>query len=443
MDNQDIIWNSDVIDNQDIIWNSDVIDNQDIIWNSDVMDNQDIMWDFDVIDNQSIMWNSDINKKGIKQLSWINNLTELKTFIDLNKRRPSHHKDTEKVLYVWLYNQVVNRKIKTKIMNNENIRNIWDHFIEDYDQYFLSNEKIWNNNLTELKKFIDLNERRPSENKDTEKVLSKWLSHQLYNRKTENNIMNNENIRNIWDSFIKDYKKYIISNEELWNNNLTELKTFIDLNKRRPSIYKKTEKVIGKWLSHQLINIKNKRNIMINEDIRNTWNHFIKDNNQYFISNRELWNNNLTELKIFIDLNKRKPSICKGTEKMLGIWLSAQLQNRKTEKKIMINEDIRNIWDRFIKDNNQYFMSNKELWYNNLTELKIFIDLNKRKPSTYKGTEKMLGIWLSTQLQNRKTEKKTMINEDIRNAWDRFIKDNNQYLISNNELLTSKLAEFR
>ena len=92
-----------------------------------------------------------------------------------------------------------------------------------------------------------------------------------------------------------------------------------------------------------------------------------------FISNEELWTNNLSELKIFIDLNKRRPNISKETEKVLYSWVSTQLVNRKAKKKIMLNEDIRGLWDIFIKDYQQYFISNEELWTNNLTELKAFL----------------------------------------------------------------------
>ena len=168
-------------------------------------------------------------------------------------------------------------------MLDENIRNTWDSFIKDYQQYFISNEELWTNNLTELKAFIDLNKRRPYEKKETKKVLGKWLANQFANKKAEKSSMLNENIRNSWDNFIKDYKQYFISNEELWTNKLTELKIFIDLNKRRPSEGKKeTEKVLSKWLSHQLDNRKNEKQIMLDEDVKNSWDIFIKDYQQYF-----------------------------------------------------------------------------------------------------------------------------------------------------------------
>ena len=181
------------------------------------------------------------------------------------------------------------------------------------------------------------------------------MTKQLKNRKKKRYIMNNKDIRNTWDSFIKDYEQYFLSNKELWTNNLIKLKTFIDLNKRKPSQNKKTERVLSSWLSKQLNNGKTKKKIMVNEDIKNTWNSFIKDYNQYFLSNEELWTNNLTNLKTFIDLNKCKPSQSKKTEKVLCSWLSKQLKNRKIKKQIMFNEDIRNTWDSFIKDYNQYF----------------------------------------------------------------------------------------
>ena len=239
--------------------------------------------------------------------------------------------------------------------------------------------------------------------------------------------MNNKNIRNTWDTFMKDYKQYFISNEELWTNNLTKLKRFIDLNKRKPKDTKNIEKMLGRWLATQLKHRKTEKKIMLNKDIRNVWDIFVKDYNQYFLSNKELWTNNLTKLKGFIDLNKRRPNDKKETEKLLSMWLSTQLKHRKIEKYIMLNENTRDVWDSFIKDYNQYFLSNEELWTNNLTELKTFIDLNKRKPYKKINTEKMLNIWLTTQLKQRKIEKYIMLNENIKNTWDDFIKDYNKY----------------
>ena len=50
---------------------------------------------------------------------------------------------------------------------------------------------------------------------------------------------------------------------------------------------------------------------------------------------------------------------------MLGSWVAHQLNNRKAEKYNMLNEDVKNAWDNFIKDYQVYFISNEELWTNN------------------------------------------------------------------------------
>ena len=374
---------------------------------------------------------------------WTNNLTKLKTFIDLNERRPNNNKKTEKVMGSWLNTQLGNRKAEKQIMINEDIRGLWDSFIKDYNQYFFSNKELWTNNLTELKIFMDLNERRPSQNKETEKALGKWLSHQLDNRKSVIQIMLNDDIRSLWDNFIKDYEHYFISNEELWTIKLDELKSFIDLNERRPSDIIKTEKALASWLGNQLNNRKTEKYNMLNEDIRGLWDSFIKDYKQYFISNEELWTIKLDELKSFIDLNERRPSDIKDTEKVLGKWLSHQLDNFKKKQHIMLSEDIRSLWDSFINDYEQYFVSNEESWTIKLDELKAFINLNERRPNKNKETEKVLGIWLTNQLVKRKAKKEIMSNEDVKNTWDNFIKDYKQYFVSNEELWTNKLTELK
>ena len=341
MNNQDIMWNFDVMDNQDVMnnqddmWDFDVMDNQDIIYNSDVMNTQDDMWDFDVIDNQDIIYNSDV----------MNNQDDMWDFDVMDNQ------DT-----MWDFDIIDNQDIICNLMNNQD--NMSDFDIMDNRDI---RQLTWDNKLAKLKAFIDLNKRRPKLKSKTEKVLVSWLSTQLRNRKKEKYNMLNEDIRNSWDRFIKDYKQYFLSNEELWTNNLTELKSFIDLNKRRPLDKKETEKVMASWLNTQIKNRKVKKNSMFNENIRGSWDNFIKDYSQYFLSNEELWTNKLTELKIFIDLNKCKPSQIKETEKVLGSWLSNQLRNRKTEKQIMSNKDIRTSWDNFIKYNEQHFISNKEL----------------------------------------------------------------------------------
>ena len=407
VNNQDIIWNPDVMNSQDIIWNPDVMNNQDIMLNPDVMNNQDIMWSPNVMNNQDIMWNSDVINN--QDIMWNPDVM--------------NNQDT-----MWNPDVMNNQDIMCNpdVMNNQDI--MWNpdvitNQVNDKNNIILFNELSWNNKLTELKKFIDLNTRKPSQNIETERLIFSWVTNQLRNRKMKINGMLNDNIRELWDAFIKDYGQHFLSNEELWNNSLTELKKFIDLNKRKPLYSKKTEKQLTSWMCHQVTNRKTETNNMCNIYIKHSWDNFIKDYSQYFILSIELWDNNLTKLKEFIDFNKRKPLNTNIIEKIMALWLNYQLKHRKTKTKVMNNKDIRDVWDIFIKDYKQYFLSNVEIWTNNLIKLTKFIDLNKHKPSSIKKTEKVLYSWLNNQLINRKIEKKIMSNKKIRDVWDTFIED--------------------
>ena len=139
----------------------------------------------------------------------------------------------------------------------------------------LNGEEMWFKRLDELKKFIDKNERRPT--KKDSKSLCYWISTQIKNYKLKKHIMEDENIRKIWNNFINDdkYKCYFYSNIDEWNENFNLLKKYIDDNKKKPLI--KDDKKLKFWWSHQITNYKSKKKIMKDENIYATWNQFITD----------------------------------------------------------------------------------------------------------------------------------------------------------------------
>ena len=93
---------------------------------------------------------------------------------------------------------------------------------------------------------------------------------------------------------------------------------------------------------------------MKNEEIRNEWVEFIKDDRykKEFLSNEETWRNNLEEVKEYIDRNGEKPPYSsKDVDiKRLNKWLSHQITNYGKKQYIMKNEEIRNEWVEFIND---------------------------------------------------------------------------------------------
>ena len=117
--------------------------------------------------------------------------------------------------------------------------------------------------------------------------------------------MKNEDIIKIWEDFIEEYKKYLLSGEELWLANLEKLKEFINNNGKTPSKYNKNidTQRLGIWLSDKKKNYNDKQFIMKNEDIIKIWKEFIEEYKDYLLTGEELWLNNLEKIKEFININ--------------------------------------------------------------------------------------------------------------------------------------------
>jgi hypothetical protein len=303
---------------------------------------------------------------------WYDNLEKVKKFIDDNNKRPlgySKNQD-EKYLSTWTSHQSNNYNKKIDIMKDEKIRKCWKKFIGDekYKEYFMSNEDVWHDNLKKVKKFIDVENKRPSstsKNQD-ERYLGLWIGTQLNNYNKKNRIMKDKKIRECWKKFIGDekYKEYFMSNEEAWYDNLKKVKKFIDAENKRPSSKNKNkdEKFLGSWIVKQSKRYNKKIQIMKDIKIRECWKKFIGDEKykEYFMSNEDVWYDNLKKVKKFIDAENKRPSSRSKNkdEKYLGSWIANQLNNYNKKIQIMEDDKIQKCWENFIGDEKykEYFM---------------------------------------------------------------------------------------
>jgi hypothetical protein len=164
-------------------------------------------------------------------------------------------------------------------MKNDIIYDKFKTFIETYKEYFISNEEKWNNKLDKLKVYIDKHKKPPSqESKDNEtKSLSRWFTSQKRNYKLIKEIMKNPLIYNNFKIFLETYKEYLLSSEEIWNNNLEKIIKYIDENKKLPSELNKNKEIknLSQWFSAQNRNYKIKKYNMKNEVIYNKFKNFL------------------------------------------------------------------------------------------------------------------------------------------------------------------------
>ena len=223
---------------------------------------------------------------GIKEfrvLSWEEKLDYVKKYIDDNAELPSKHNKNKEIKKYGLWILFQKQKYNKQIMYNLDRYKLWEDFINKYKKHFQSNEENWKINLEIIKKYIDDNDKRPSEvdkNIDIKK-LGQWISTQQIQYKKKSAILSNLHIQKLWEEFINNvkYKKYFQSNKEDWKDKLSEVKIYINKNNKNPSIHDKNIEIkkLGQWLSTQQKNYKNKEWIMKDSEIKNLWEEFIND----------------------------------------------------------------------------------------------------------------------------------------------------------------------
>ena len=396
------------------------------------------------IEDEKLIEKYILDIKEFRQYTWNEKLEMVKQYINENRVRPNSNDNNIEIkqLAQWICHQQQNYKNKKDIMKKEKIYNKWTDFINEYQEYFLSKEEIWYDNLNKVRNYIDNNKKKPSQiDKDKEiKPQASWINKQQRNYKNKEYIMKNEEIYNKWTNFMNEYEEYLKSYEDIWYNNFNNLKKYIDDNKKKPSISNKNKEIkfLAKWIDTQQQNYKKKKDIIKEDKIYTEWTQFMNKYKEYFLSNEEIWYNNLNKVKEYIDENKKKPSQSdKNKEiKQLAQWITDQKQNYKNKKEIMKNEEIYNKWTNFMNEYQEYVKSYEEIWYNSFNKIKEYIDNNKKRPSsTDKDKEiKHLGSWIIIQKQNYKKKEQIMKNEEIYNEWKNFMNEYEEYFLSNEEI---------
>ena len=385
---------------------------------------------------------------------WNNNLMKLKQYIDDTNKRPSNSDGDKDIrtLAHWIITQKNNYDKKIHNMTNNDIRNKWEKFIDEYKEYFMSTYDEWNTTLEKTKQYINDNKKRPLQTDENKKLskLGRWLSHQQHNYMRNINNMKDDNIKNKWKEFIDEYKIYFTSSEELWDNNLEKVKKYIDDNKKRPTETNKNKDIssLGSWIQNQQINYNKKIRSMKDDTIKKKWEEFIKNYDIYFLSNEQVWDNNLQKVKKYIDDNHKRPSMSDDDKniKTFAQWIQANQRNYSTMQYIMKNNDIRKKWEEFVKDYKKYFALNDEdIWNDNLEKVKKYINDNKKRPLQTDENKKLskLGRWLSHQQHNYMRNINNMKDDIIRKKWEDFVKDYKEYFMRNEELWNNNLEKVK
>jgi hypothetical protein len=409
-----------------------------------------------------VLWNISCDVDGLKDVcscvidcevvdNWYEKLEELKRFIDENERRPISKFQNEKQLGLWSRYQLSNYEKNIYSMKNQEKYNLWTEFLKKYGDYFKSLDDIWYDNFETLKLFINENEKRPNVDsiKIKEKKIGCWLCRQNANYENKQKTMKNVEKYDLWTQFLKDYEKYFKSIDELWYKNFEEIKSFIDINCRRPSTYSENvrESLLGRWIDTQKHNYKTKIHSMNDVEKYNSWTQFLEDYKKYFKTPNEIWYEKFEESKKFINENCKRPSHASidGYEKEIGMWIHHQNNNYKSKKNSMKEKDKYDLWTQFLNDYEEYFKSSDEKWHEKFENLKQFIEKYDKCPvaESKNDYEKNLGHWLQNQKNCYKKKIQSMKDKIKYDLWTKFLKDYEEYFKSDSEIWYQKFDELK
>ena len=406
-----------------------------------------------LIENDKVLLsNYIIGIKEFRIISWEEKLTMVEEYIREYGRLPTTHNKNKNIasLSNWISTQRQNYKKNKEIMKNKNIRKLWEDFVKQYKNLFMSNRELWIYNFKLLEEYINIHKELPSDySKDpnTQKI-ARWKMTQKNNFKNASHIMKeDENIKNMWEQFVKKHSELFRTNEEKWFDYLKELEEYIQINKKLPSHTNKDKNIssLASWVTHQKKNYQNKEQIMSFEEIRKEWEGIINKYQEVFKTTEEIWKDNLNNLKEYINIHNKLPASCSKDKniKYLGLWVRNQEKNYDKMQYIMKNEINRMLWEEFMKDNIELFRTNNEKWISNLELVKDYIVQNKKTP-TQTDKDKCissLGTWIQSQKQNYIKKSKIMIDENIRNIWGDFVKQYEKYFMSNEEIWMTRFDE--
>ena len=237
--------------------------------------------ELEIIENEKILLsNCIIGVKEFKAISWEEKLATVEEYIREYGRLPTKHdKDKGKSsLAYWIDNQKHIYIYIKQIMKDEDIRKLWEDFINKYPELFKSNKEIWIEKKNQLEDYIQTNNKLPwqTDKDNGDRLLAKWKTHQIQNYYKRVHNMKDEDIRKLWEDVVNKYPELFKSNKEIWIEKKNQLEDYIQANNKLPNKRNNDNYIssLGSWCSGQKQHYKKKDKHMEKEDIRKIWEDF-------------------------------------------------------------------------------------------------------------------------------------------------------------------------
>lgn len=233
-----------------------------------------------------------------------------------------------------------------------------------------------------------------------------------------------------------------LSLEELWEEKLERLNSYVIETGKLPSIHDKDLNIkrMGRWLSNQKQNYAKSQYILKPITIRKKWEEFTNKHSVLFMSKKEKWMKTLGDVEMYILTANKTPTKChkNSSIKKLGLWLSKQRQNYVKSSEIMNDATIRKEFEEFKRRHPLLFLPNEEIWMNTLGDVEMYIAKLDKLPS-----KKDIRRWISDQKSNYAKSLYIMKEPIIRRKWEEFTSKHSNLFLSNEESWMNTLSDVK
>jgi hypothetical protein len=331
--------------------------------------------------------------------TWFQRLGELKVFIDESGKRPT--KQSNKILNEWICTQY--KSFKMGLTSKLNSRyDLWNQFLQDYKEHFKSNDEIWYEQFEEVNKLMEKGEKPLSKTS-----IGSWICRQQKNYKGRNEGMKDQTKYDLWTQLLEKYKEHFKINDDIWYEKFEEVNKLLEKHGEKP--HSKTSG-IGRWITHQQTNFKNKMHSMKDQTKYDLWSQFSEKYKEQFQSDDDIWYEKFEEANKLMEKGE--------TPSRKTVWIMTQQSNYKYRKHSMKDQTKYDLWRKFLEKHKEPFKRDDDIWYEKFEEANKLMEKGKT-PSRKTVT----GLWIITQQTNFSTKKKSMKDETKYNLWTQFLKD--------------------
>ena len=307
--------------------------------------------------------------------------------------------------------------------------------------------KSWDEILQDLINFINNEKKLPSTSKKNDTItinLALWFFRQQKNYKNKINVFKKDIFINKWNNFKTSFSNLFSENtiEEEWIKNYNFVDKYINDNNILPQekgINSNEEtSYLAKWITKQKYIYKD--NLFNNDNIYNKWTELRNKYPKKLTSIEEDWDENFKLLEDFIKLKGKLPlRIRSENEKkkrknikedsLDGKWFHSQNKNYNQKTYMFKRNEYCIKFEEFINRYPNLFITNETKWFDKLNYVKSYIIEKGELPNL---------DWLNTQNSLAKQRIKIFKNDNIFDAWNKFINENKKIFINNEEIWEQK-----